>query len=237
MRLYREVTADAPDELTCLLILRKAPPAPFIPPEFHGKPIAAIAGALDRRSGRRRRGDASRSRAFGPPVADTIAPKDFIAFQTFLDGGQPFGRRYYWKSHEAGEVSDGLIGDARRLREPDRLALLRHPDDAHGRRAGARSAPRQMPSAFAAPATASSSRARGKIRTKTQLHIGWARDSLEALKPFSSGGSLLNFLTEEEGEGRIRAAYDPATYDRLRRIKTVYDPDNLFRGNLNIPPF
>ena len=58
----------------------------------------------------------------------------------------------------------------------------------------------------------------------------------EALKPFSSGGIYLNFLTEEESQRRINTAFGAETYDRLRRIKTVYDPDNLFRGNLNIPP-
>ena len=46
----------------------------------------------------------------------------------------------------------------------------------------------------------------------------------------------MNFLTDDEANARIRAAYAPAIYDRLRRIKTDYDPDNLFRGNLNIPP-
>jgi FAD/FMN-containing dehydrogenase len=46
----------------------------------------------------------------------------------------------------------------------------------------------------------------------------------------------VNFLTDEEGEARVRAAYGAALYDRLRRVKTIYDPENVFRGNLNIPP-
>jgi FAD/FMN-containing dehydrogenase len=46
----------------------------------------------------------------------------------------------------------------------------------------------------------------------------------------------VNFLTADEAEARLRAAYGSALYDRLRRIKTTYDPENLLRGNLNIPP-
>jgi hypothetical protein len=45
----------------------------------------------------------------------------------------------------------------------------------------------------------------------------------------------VNFLTDE-GEERIRAAYGPARYDRLKALKRKYDPENFFRRNQNIPP-
>jgi hypothetical protein len=67
-------------------------------------------------------------------------------------------------------------------------------------------------------------------------HIGWARDGFAALKPFLSGSTYVNFLTAEESEAHVRAAYGDALYSRLRLIKTAYDPENLLRGNLNIPP-
>lgn len=38
-----------------------------------------------------------------------------------------------------------------------------------------------------------------------------------------------------EGDERIRATYR-GNYDRLRDVKTEYDPRNLFRSNQNIPP-
>jgi hypothetical protein len=103
MRLFRDVTATAPDELTCLLVLRKAPPAPFIPQEFHGKPIAAIAAHW---TGDPTEGvDAMKPlKAFGLPVADTIAPKEFMAFQSFLDGAA---------SHSAGATTGNLPGRAK----------------------------------------------------------------------------------------------------------------------------
>ena len=43
-------------------------------------------------------------------------------------------------------------------------------------------------------------------------------------------------LLADEGEERVRAAYPGATWDRLAAVKAVYDPDNLFRLNQNIPP-
>jgi FAD/FMN-containing dehydrogenase len=62
----------------------------------------------------------------------------------------------------------------------------------------------------------------------------WSRDFWSALEPFHTS-VYVNFLMEE-GQDRIRQAYGPAKYDRLRALKREYDPDNLFRRNQNIPP-
>ena len=40
----------------------------------------------------------------------------------------------------------------------------------------------------------------------------------------------------EDGQDRIRSAYPDGTWDRLARIKSTYDPNNLFRLNQNIEP-
>ncbi len=71
---------------------------------------------------------------------------------------------------------------------------------------------------------------------ETHAHIGWARDYWQATRPFSSGGTDVNFLTADEDEDRVRAAYGPAIYERLVDVKTRYDPDNQFRSNQNIWP-
>jgi FAD/FMN-containing dehydrogenase len=66
--------------------------------------------------------------------------------------------------------------------------------------------------------------------------IAWCRELWAALAPHSTGGVYLNFpgLGEEKDE-LVRAGYGP-NYDRLAALKAEYDPDNLFRNNLNIAP-
>ena len=126
---FREITAAAPDELCCLLILRRAPAAPYLSADVHGKPIAAIAACWA--------GDPGDGRAavlplktFARPLADTIERKPFVEHQTMLDAGQPFGRRYYWKSHYFDEIGDNLIDamveHAQRIASPYSAALLMH---------------------------------------------------------------------------------------------------------------
>src|SRR5581483_915821 len=64
----------------------------------------------------------------------------------------------------------------------------------------------------------------------------WVRAFWEALRPHARGvGSYVNFMSEHEGE-RVRAAYSPAKYERLARIKAAYDPENVFHLNTNIQP-
>lgn len=65
--------------------------------------------------------------------------------------------------------------------------------------------------------------------------IAWCREYFDALKPHATGSVYVNFLHNDEGEDRIRAAYG-ASYKRLAEIKACYDPDNVFRSNQNIEP-
>jgi FAD/FMN-containing dehydrogenase len=233
--LFRKVTQSAPDEFTGLLVLRKAPPAPWIPQEFHGKAIAGIAAHW---TGKVEDGlEAMRPlKEFGPPIADTIAPKEYTAFQTFLDGGQPFGRRYYWKSDAAAEIGEGLQAALRnaaaQITSPLSAILVMQMGGA--------------PSRVPAEATAV-----GGIRNaryslvfqgawiegaEDKQHIGWARASAAAVGPFSSGAPYINIISADEGSARVQAAYGGPLYDRLAAIKRRYDPDNILRGTLNIPP-
>ena len=65
--------------------------------------------------------------------------------------------------------------------------------------------------------------------------IDWTRAHFAALEPHQTG-AYVNFLDRDEQEDRVRAAYSKATYRRLRAIKALYDPDNVFRLNHNIKP-
>ncbi|HUG95759.1 MAG TPA: BBE domain-containing protein [Pleomorphomonadaceae bacterium] len=62
----------------------------------------------------------------------------------------------------------------------------------------------------------------------------WVSEFAAALRQ-DDDGAYVNFLGDE-GQGRVRAAYPGATWDRLTTIKSRYDPTNLFRLNQNIPP-
>ncbi len=68
-----------------------------------------------------------------------------------------------------------------------------------------------------------------------ESNIEWARAAWRDMRRFSTGGTYVNFLTEEEGDERIHSAYGK-NYERLVEVKTKWDPGNLFRVNKNIKP-
>jgi len=232
-RLFREVTSEAPDELTCLLVLRTAPPAPFLPEEVHGEPVAGIAvchcGALE--NGERA---VEPVRSLDAPLADVIGRKPFTAHQTMLDASNPPGRHYYWKSHDLDRLDDAalstLVEGAAELPSPESVVLLMHLGGAAARveptatAAAHRRAPYILNIAAAWEPSASGERPRA-----------WARGLWEAMQPHAADSSYVNFLTEDEGRERVQAAYG-VNYQRLVEIKRRWDPDNLFRSNQNIRP-
>jgi FAD/FMN-containing dehydrogenase len=70
---------------------------------------------------------------------------------------------------------------------------------------------------------------------ETEKNVAWARDTYAALEPYSSARRWLNYFSDDDGIDAVKAAYGP-NYDRLVEVKRKYDPENLFRGNHNIPP-
>ncbi|MDX1665554.1 MAG: BBE domain-containing protein, partial [Candidatus Promineifilaceae bacterium] len=75
-----------------------------------------------------------------------------------------------------------------------------------------------------------------RVLRETEEQIQWTRAFWTAVRPYSTGGSYVNFLTADEGQERVRAAYGEEKYRRLVKIKDRYDPANLFRHNQNIQP-
>jgi hypothetical protein len=68
-----------------------------------------------------------------------------------------------------------------------------------------------------------------------KANIDWAREAWADMRPFSTGGNYINFLTEDEGPERIKAAIG-AGLKRLSEVKAKWDPKNMFRTNRNILP-
>ena len=64
--------------------------------------------------------------------------------------------------------------------------------------------------------------------------ISWAREFHKATEPFSQG-VYVNFISDNN-ETRVRDAYTPEVYDKLVKVKTKWDPQNLFKMNQNIKP-
>jgi FAD/FMN-containing dehydrogenase len=233
LRFYRDFLPTTPDEFVCWFVMRKAPPLPFLPTEWHGKEILALAMCYSGSSLAEGERVAAPLRGFGKPIADVVAPHPYTAWQAVMDPLLTPGFRNYWKSHDFREVSDGLIdiliAHARKLPDPNTEiafaqlggAVSRVPNDAtaYGHRDGQ---------------FVLNVHGRWQDRGKDSACIGWARDLFNATAPFATGNVYVNFLTQDE-EDRVRAAYG-RNYDRLSKLKNKYDPRNLFRLNQNIRP-
>jgi hypothetical protein len=63
----------------------------------------------------------------------------------------------------------------------------------------------------------------------------WGRAYWKAVHPFNLDAGYVNFMMDDEADGRVQASYG-ANYARLASIKSLYDPHNLFRLNQNIKP-
>jgi hypothetical protein len=88
-------------------------------------------------------------------------------------------------------------------------------------------------SATATLGSSSTSPAAWESPADDTTNIEWARSAWRTCAALSTGGTYVNFLTEEEGDERIHAAYGK-NYARLVDLKTKWDPSNLFRANKNI---
>ncbi|HKM55863.1 MAG TPA: BBE domain-containing protein, partial [Isosphaeraceae bacterium] len=63
----------------------------------------------------------------------------------------------------------------------------------------------------------------------------WGRTYWTAIHPFNLEGAYVNFMSDDEVQGRVQATYGE-NYKRLASVKAKYDPENLFRVNQNILP-
>jgi FAD/FMN-containing dehydrogenase len=232
LRSYRDRVVGAPEELTTIVILTKAPPAPFLPEHLHGRPVVILAVCY---AGDLAEGKAALAplRTLAEPLIDLIEPKPYVEHQGMLDPGVPHGLRYYWKSHylpALGDAAiDALIEHAWAAPSPQSYTIMFHLGGAIRRRSPADAAFEDRTAEHALNIDAVWS-----DPETDAAQIAWVRRMFEATQSFATG-VYVNFLGEE-GEERVRAAYGPEKYERLARIKATYDPDNFFRMNQNIRP-
>ncbi|HEX5761261.1 MAG TPA: FAD-binding oxidoreductase [Thermoanaerobaculia bacterium] len=233
LAMYRELVAQAPPELTCAALLRRAPPAPWLPREVHGRPIVALLVCY---SGPVEEGERQLAalKSFGAPVGDVVQRRPYVSQQSLLDATQPKGRRYYWKSEYlpglAPELLALVVEHAERIVSPHSAVILFPVGGAVAALPEDHSAAGNRDAAVVLNITAA-----WESAADDGPNVEWARAAWRDMRRFSTGGTYVNFLTEEEGSERIRAAYG-ANYERLVEVKTTWDPENLFRTNKNIAP-
>ncbi len=232
LRFYRDWITDAPDDLTTIVVHRRIPPLPAIPKEFHGKPVVTVMSCY---AGPVEEGEKVMRpmREFGSPILDLCKPKPFVAHQSMLDPSFPPGQWYYFRSADLAELSDDVIdivaSRALQMTSPLTAFPIFQLGGAIGR--------------VGEDDTAFNGRSAGhtiNINATTATEKGfdeereWSRNFWTALKPYQTS-VYVNFLMDE-GEERIRQAYGPKRYDRLKALKRKYDPGNFFRLNQNISP-
>lgn len=226
---YRDLTESAPRELTAVLTIRLAPPAPFLPPEWHGKPII---GMVVCHTGPDAANDLAPIRALGEPLADLIVEKPYVAQQSMLDANQPKGVHYYWKSEFVPSLSSELLenfhASALKVTSPMSQSIFFHLAGALSERPDDDGAMGNRKAAYVVAFTGSWP----PPDPRGAEHVAWVRGSWETIREFSVG-NYVNFQVADDDVDRTASAY-VGNLERLQAVKAAVDPENLFRVNRNI---
>jgi hypothetical protein len=233
LELLREWSASSPRTVTSALTIRNAPPAPFVPKEWHGKPVLGWVVCHVGADRDRALADLAPVRTIRKPIVDLIVEKTYVDQQRLLDATQPKGPAYYWKAEYLPRLDGDLIPvaleQAKAVTSPMSAVIFFQMEGALSERkdddgaVGNRDARWMCAAAGSWPAD----------DPRGAEHEAWVRDTWSRLRPFSTGGSYVNFQGADEGEDRTRSAYG-ANYERLAAVKRAVDPDNFFRVNRNV---
>jgi hypothetical protein len=231
----RDYMATAPDDLGTGVAFVSAPPEPFVPAEMHFQPMIGIVVCW---TGSKEEGERVLApiREAAQPLMDMVDEMPYVALQSMLDGGGPYGVRGYLKAEFISEMNDDTIATlvASGSKRPGPMVqLLLEP------LGGAIAAVDEDETAISRRDVSWCYHALSMWMDPSQetadSHVAWARDLTETMKPHTTNGVYLNF-TSEDDEDRVRKTFGPEKYARLQALKDKYDPENLFRLNANIKP-
>jgi berberine-like enzyme len=232
LRAYRDWAATAPEELTTLVNLLTCPPAPFLPEEWHGRPLVAVLGTHIGSPDAAER-DLQPLRSIAAPVADLFGPLPYVAMQSLIDPLWGPGAHSYMKAGYLGglddRASDALVAQHASVTSPKTEIHIQHMGGAVSRVAPDATAVGDRSAPFILNIVASTFTPDGYDEA-----VDWAQDTHAAVAPALTGGTYVNFLSSE-GDDRVRAAYG-SSYDRLVALKDEYDPANMFSLNQNVKP-
>jgi hypothetical protein len=220
----------APEELSAIANVMVAPPMPFVPEEVHGQLIVlatlAHAGGIE---------DGERAmapfRALAEPLTDMVRPMSYPElYPPEEEGFHPVAAgRTMFVEHIDVDVARTIVD---RLPASTAMASVVQIRVLGGAMA-------RVPSDATAFAHRSSRimlnvAALYQSPEESAVHEAWVTGLAAELRQ-GDAGAYVGFLADE-GDERVRAAYPGDTWDRLRAVKSTYDPDNVFRLNHNIPP-
>ncbi len=234
MRAYRDFLPTAPEEFGVFVGLKTVPSTDPFPREHWGKRACAVIGTFNGSAADGEKAIAPLLKGLPAPLFNWMGAMPFTAMQGLFDPLFPKGLQWYWKGDYVKSLPDEAIDAhiAQILKAPTDIALMHlYPIDGAVRR-------------VAGDATAWSARdatwsmviaAIGNEPKQAEALKTWGRGYWKAVHPFNLDGAYVNFMMDDEVDGRVQAAYGP-NYPKLAAVKKKYDPRNLFRVNQNIRP-
>ena len=225
LRFYRDFCPTLPDEAEAFAALLTAP---------QGMPVVALLlgynGLLD--EGEKVLAPARR---FGTPIADLVGVVPYTARQSQLDApNAEHGLHRYWRSAFTEQISDALIDaaveSATGFTSPLSALVFFYMH-------GAATRPLPTDTAFASRRAQWDFDAIGQWADAgtSDEHVAWVRTHWDRFTPYLLGKTYINHLAADDRPEVVRASFGE-NFTRLRQVKTMYDPTNLFRLNANIPP-
>ena len=233
LRVLRDWSANAPDDITAVVNLTTAPPLPVIPEQWHGKKVAAFvavsAGPIDEGESLVRE-----FRSVAEPIADLLGPMPYHVIQTLLDPLWPKGINAYFKATNLSRLDDDLIDHLNEVH----LAAPGPQCEIHVHQMGG--AVGRVPDGSTAFAERSMPFLLNAVTgwhdddaEVAEAHREWAREVIDRASDASTGHAYVNFLGDTDA---ARSSYGDETYAHLVALKNAYDPTNMFRLNQNIEP-
>ncbi|WP_116067151.1 FAD-binding oxidoreductase [Asanoa ferruginea] len=225
---YRQWAPDEPWQMNTAVLLLRLPPAPVVPEHLRGRRVLAIRAFHHGDDGRPALGPLLA--AAGPPLVDAFAPRTFAdaAIATNGPDAPPMANRQEFEMfHDLpGDALDAIV-EAGADDSPLAFVEVRHWGGAmaHPAPGAGPAGHRDVP--FSVMAVGPYPNA---DRSVVDAHLDRLRDRLA---PHATGGTFLTLLTDPT---RTRSAFTDANWTRLRALKRVWDPDNVFHLNHNIPP-
>jgi FAD/FMN-containing dehydrogenase len=234
MRAYRDFLPTAPEDLGAFVGLKTVPPTDPFPKEHWNKRACAIISAFTGPAAEGEKVMAPLLKALPAPLFNWMGPMPMPAINALFDPFFPKGMQWYWKGDFVKTLPDAAIDThiAQAAQAPSPFCLMHlYPIDGAVRRVAktatawpTRDATWSMVIAGIDPDP------KNAEALKT-----WGRAYWKAVHPYNLEGAYVNFMMDDEADGRVKATYGE-NYARLASVKATHDPKNLFRVNQNIKP-